>query len=161
MIGAVLPWLSLALLIVATASAIGAIASRSLFVACVYLTTTGVCVAAMALISGDGEGGLALGLFAAGVVPGFLLAAMLLSGRTSKASAGRAPWLSVAVAGVAAAATWWPLLELSGHAPMPGVASAMTGLGFWLAPLMLVVAAACVGALGYGERGAFVRGDEQ
>jgi len=34
-------------------------------------------------------------------------------------------------------------------------------VGFWLAPLLLVAAAACVGVLGYGERGALQRRERE
>ena len=43
-----------------------------------------------------------------------------------------------------------------GSAPRPTNPEPVA-LGFWLAPLLLVAAAACVGLLGYGERGALQR----
>ncbi len=153
---AALPWLALALMVVAIASAIGALAARSLFVACMHVLTVGVSVAAAALLLRGGDGGLALALFATAWAPVLLMAAMLLSARASKSARLRLPWLSVLGAAVAAGAIWWPLLELSAAAPVTP-ADALKGLSFWLAPVLLVTGAACVGVLGYGERGALTR----
>ncbi|MGQ0533147.1 MAG: hypothetical protein ACT4OF_10735 [Caulobacteraceae bacterium] len=151
-----LQWLALALLGVAMAAAFGAIIARSLFVTCMHLVTVGTSVAAVVLMLGAGEGALALALIAAAWAPVLLLAAMLLSVRATKqVHAGQVllGWLAAAVVlGLA----WWPLGQLG---PAPEIISARpVGLGFWLAPLVLVAAAACLGLLGYGERGAMTRG---
>ena len=154
---AALPWLALALMGVAIACAIGALAARSLFVTCMHVLTAGVSVAAAVLLLRAGDGGLALALFAGAWAPVLLMAATLLSARATKATRGRLPWLSILGAAAAAAAVWWPLIELSAAAPA-APAHGLDGLSFWLAPVVLVVAAGCVGVLGYGERGAFTRG---
>lgn len=154
---AVLPWLALGLMGVAIAAAVGAIASRSLFVMCVHVATAGVSVAAAGLLLRGGQGGLALALFAATWAPVLLMAAMLLGARSAKGAQRRTPWLSWIGAAFATGAIWWPLLELRGAAPEMG-AHALAGLGFWLAPIALAAGAACVGVLGYGERGAYARG---
>lgn len=148
-----LPWLAVALLGLAIATAIGAMLARSLFVTCVHVAVTGVAVAAAVLLLGADDGGMALALFAAAWAPVLLMAAMLLSARATKAaSARRFPWLSLLGAAVAAAAIWWPLGELVTAAPAD-VQSELSGLSFWLAPLVLVAGAGCVAALGFGERG--------
>jgi hypothetical protein len=154
---AALPWLALALLGVAIASAIGAIAARSLFVTCMHVVTVGVSVAAAALVLQAGEGGLALALFAAAWAPVLLLAVTLLSARATRAERRRFPILSIVGAALAVSAIWWPLIELAGAAPT-GIPHVFHGLSFWLAPIILVAGAACVGVLGYGERGALTRG---
>lgn len=153
-----LSWLSLALLGVAIAAAVGALSARSLFSACMHLVCCGVSVAAVALLLRPGEGSLALALIAAGWAPLLLMAAMLLSDRKTKSERKRAPWLSVLSAVAACAAIWAPSLELSATAPTATVAVSETGLGLWLAPLVLVIGAAVVGMLGYGERGVLTRG---
>jgi hypothetical protein len=151
------PWLALALMGVAIASAIGALAARSLFVTCMHVLTSGISVAAATLLLRAGDGGLALALFATAWAPVLLMAAMLLSARATKATRRRLPWLSILGAATAACAIWWPLLELSAAAPVTS-SYALAGLGFWLAPVVLAAAAGCVGMLGYGERGPFTRG---
>ncbi len=153
---AALPWLALALLGVAVASAIGAVAARSLFVTCMHLVTTGVSVAAAVLLLQAGEGGLALALFAAAWAPVLLLAVTLLSTRATRAERRGAPIVSIVGASLAACAIWWPLFELAAVAPT-GIPHEFHGLAFWLAPIVLVAGAGCVGVLGYGERGALTR----
>lgn len=151
---AFLPWLALALVGVAIATAIGALVARSLFVTCVHLIACGVSAAAATALLRGGDGALALALFAAAWAPVLLLAAMLLSGRAAKAPARRAwPLATLAGAVAAACAIWWPLLELRSAAP--AIASEpVSALSFWLAPIVFAATVACVGALGYGERGA-------
>lgn len=153
---AALPWLALALLGVAIASAIGAVAARSLFVTCMHVVTTGVSVAAATLVLQAGTGGLALALFAAAWAPVLLLAVTLLSARATKAGPSRFPIVSIIAAVLAACAIWFPLFELSAVAPT-GIPHAFHGLAFWLAPIVLVAGAGCVGVLGYGERGVLTR----
>jgi hypothetical protein len=150
---AILPWLAVALLGLAIATAIGAMLARSLFVMCVHVTVTGVAVATAVLLLGADDGGVALALFAAAWAPVLLMAAMLLSVRATKAQQPRRfPWLSLLGAAVAVVAIWWPLLELAIAAPVD-IPNELTGLSFWLAPLVLVAGLGCVGALGFGERG--------
>lgn len=150
---AVLPWFALGLLAAAIVAAFGAIAARSLFVTAMHLVAAGASVAAMVLVLGGGEGSLATALFAAAWAPVLLMAAMLLSARATRQARGRVPWLSMLGALVVAGAVWWPLAEL---APMSAQAErhAAVGLGFWIAPILLAAATACLGLLGYGERGA-------
>jgi len=151
-----LPWLALALMGVAIASAIGAIAARALFVTCMHVIAAGVCAAAATMLLRAGDGALAFALFAAAWAPVLLLAAMLLSARAVKSARQRLPWASIGGALAAAAALWWPLFELRGGG---GAAASqpVAALGFWLAPLVFVAVATCLGALGYGERGALTR----
>jgi hypothetical protein len=156
---AALPWLALGLMGVAIAAAIGAVTSRSLFVMCVQTVTAGVSVAAAVLLTRAGDGGLALALFAAAWAPVLLMAAMLLSVRSTKPAQRGLPWLSVLGVICATCATWWPLLDLAQATPVV-VQHALRGLGFWLTPIMLAAGAACVGIAGYGDRGAFTRGPD-
>lgn len=149
----VLPWLAVALLGVAIAAAIGAFLARSLFVTCLNVTVSGVAVAAAVLLMRADDGGIALALFAAAWAPVLLMAAMLLSVRAAKAQQPRRfPWLSLVGAVVAGVAIWWPLVELARAAPVE-IQNELAGLSFWLAPLVLVAGVACVGVLGFGERG--------
>jgi hypothetical protein len=156
---AALSWLALALMGVAIASSVGALAARSLFVTCMHVLTAGVSVAASVLVLRSGQGGLALALFAAAWAPVLLMAAMSLSVRATKGAVRRLHWLSFLGAAVAMCAIWWPLAELL-SAPPVAIGNELNGLSFWLAPLVLVVGAASVGILGYGERGALTRGRE-
>lgn len=150
-------WLALLLACAVVASAIGAIVARSLFSMCMYLLAAGALAAAVVLLLGAGEGALALALFAAAWAPVLLLAAMLLSARAVKPMRRGRPWLSMGAATVSAGAILWPAAELGARA---APASEMSGLGFWLAPLIFATAAACLGLLGYGERGALGRGPD-
>lgn len=153
---AVLPWLALGLIGVAIASAIGALLARSLFVTCIHVTAAGVACAAAAMLLRAGDGALAFAVFAAAWSPVLLLAAMLLSARSTKSVRRSLPWVSLMSAGVAATAIWLPLLELRGATPAPA-AQPVAALSFWLAPIVFGAVVACVGALGYGERGALTR----
>jgi hypothetical protein len=157
---AALPWLALALMVVAIASAIGALAARSLFVTCMHLVAAGVSAAAATMLVRSGDGALAFALFAAAWVPVLLLAAMLLSTRSAKAPRRGLPWVSMLGASLAAVALWYPLLDLRGAAPAQA-SEPVAALSFWLAPLAFAAAAACIGGLGFGERGALGHGAER
>jgi hypothetical protein len=147
--------LALVLLIAAIAAALEAIMSRSLLAMCGHLTAAGALVATVVLLLRGGDGALAAALFAAAWAPINLLGAVLLSARAAKPWRSVRAWLSALAAAAAAMALLWPLSE------MPAAASASTmataGLGFWIAPVIAAAAAACVGLLGYGERGMFGR----
>jgi len=148
-------WLALALAVAVAILAMCAIAARSLFSMCMYVLAAGALTAAVVLLLGAGDGALALALFAAAWAPVFLLATMLLSTRAAKPIRRGRPWLSIGAAAVSAGAMLWPASELAARSAGSVESSAV---GFWLAPLIAVAAAACVGLLGYGERGAFERG---
>jgi hypothetical protein len=151
-----LHWLALFLAGAAGAAALGAVLARSLFAMCLYLTVAGALSAACLLALNAGEGALALVLVAAAWAPILLLAAMLLSSRAAKPRQGRRRWLTLAGAGAVAGAAIWAVSDL-GPAIAPMGRDIATGLGFWLAPLLLVPAAGCIALLGYGERGALAR----
>jgi hypothetical protein len=144
--------LALALTCGAVVVAIGALTARSLFALCMYVAAAAALAAGAALALGAGDAGLGLALFAAAWAPVLLLAAMLLSARTVKPTRRGAPWFSLVAACLAGAGVFFAVPDL-GPAPIfaapPG-----GGLGMWLAPALLAAAAACVGLLGYGERGA-------
>jgi hypothetical protein len=108
------------------------------------------------LVLGGGESALALGLFATAWAPVLLLAAMLLSVRAAKDARRGLPWLSLIGVAALLCAIWWPLLQL-GPIVDADVEYVPTGFGFWTAPLLFVAGVACVGLLGYGERGVLAR----
>ncbi|MEJ0060493.1 MAG: hypothetical protein WDM79_13370 [Terricaulis sp.] len=60
-----------------------------------------------------------------------------------------------------AAAVLWILPDLGAPTPARVALAAEHALAPWLAPLLLVLAAACVGLLGFGERGALERHEER
>lgn len=156
MMALLLPWIALALLGVAIASAIGALAARSLFVTCMHMISAGVCTAATTMLLRGGDGAVAFALFAAAWAPVLLLAAMLLSARSAKTAARGVPWAGLFGALGAAIALWWPLLELRG-VRAEASSEPVAALGFWLAPVVFAAVVASLGALGYGERGALAR----
>lgn len=155
--------LALALTIGAAAAVIGALTARSLYAMCVQLIAAGACIAASMLTLGAGDGALAQALLGVALAPVVLLATMLLSARAAKPRRTGVPWLTFVAAAAAAVAILWMTPELGRAAP----AAAQTQAGAlapWLAMLVFVAAATCVGLLGYGERGALQRiaprGDE-
>lgn len=150
--------LALALLGAALIAALGAITSRSLFATCMFLAAAGAAVAAMVVLLGAGNGALAVAVVAAAWTPVFLLAAVLLSARATKDGRRGVPRISVVVGVGVLAAVWWPLNELSAGSGAD-LQTATVGVAFWLAPLLLVVAAGVAVVLGYGERGALGAGD--
>jgi hypothetical protein len=155
MSGDTLHWLALSLLGVAVASSFGAIVARSLFVTAMHLIGAAVSVAAIVLLLGAGEGALGAALLAAAWAPVLLLAAMLLSTRAAKLAHAGAALLGWVSAALALPLVWWPLSELGVRAQT--TATATIGMSFWIAPLLLVLAAVCLALLAYGERGAMAR----
>jgi hypothetical protein len=149
-------WLALALACAALAVATGAMLARSLFAMCMHLGAAGALTAAAVLGLGAGDVALPLALFAGAWAPVLLLAAMLLSARATRAARRRAPWFSILAAAAAGAGLWFIVPDL-GPTAAPPPSAPHSALGAWLAPLILASAGACVGLLGYGERGAFQR----
>ncbi len=145
-------WLAAALLLAALGAGLGAALARSLFALCMCLTACAAFIASALALTGAGDSGLALALVGAAWAPLLLLAAMLLSARAVKTRKRARPWLSIAAVSATVLALLW-----AGSAP--GLTQTMIGadaqLGPWPALLMFVACAACVGLLGYGERGAF------
>lgn len=154
-----LNWLAVALLLVALVAAFGAISARSLFVACVHLIAAGASVAAIVLLLGGGDGAIAAALFTAAWAPVLLLAAMLLSSRAAKPARSSVMLPGWIAAALIAPLMWWPLGELGARLSERNETAVATS--FWLAPLVLVLAAVCLGLLGYGERGAIADRDAQ
>lgn len=155
-LGLVFQLLALVLLVAAIAAALEAIMARSLLAMCGHLAAAGALVGVVVLLLGGGDGALAAALFAIVWAPITLLGAVLLSTRSAKPGRSGRVWLTLLAAIVAAGALMWPLAELPAAAPSE-TETATRGLGFWLAPILLAAAAACVGLLGYGERGALGR----
>jgi len=152
MSAAIAPVLALVLLAGAALLALAALLSRSVLAACAQLAAAGALIAAMLALLGRGEGALVVALLAAGWAPVMLLGAMLLTSRINAAGA-RTPWFSIAAAAAASLALFWASV---GWAPLLASAAAASTLsvGAWFAPLLLAVAAGCLGLLGHGERGA-------
>jgi hypothetical protein len=153
-----LHWMALALAVAALFVGVGALLARSLFAMCMYVAGAGALAASALVALGAGDAALAVALSGAAWAPLLLLAAMLLSSRAAKPMRRGAPWFSL-IAGIAAAAAVMFVVPDIGAAAVrrDGGESA---LGPWLAPLLLAAAAACVGMLGYGERGALQRHEE-
>lgn len=145
---------ALALLAIAIAAAVAAVLARSLFVMCVNLAAAGAACAGAVLALGADEGALGIALLGAALAPVLLLAVVLFGKPTAKPRP-RTPWFSLTAALALTAALSWPLRTLGPAAPT--APHDTPGLGFWIAPLLLVAAAACAGLLGYGERGALER----
>lgn len=141
--------LGLVLIVVAGVAAFGAFASRSLFAMCAGLAGAGALGASALLAFGDGDGGLALALAGAGVLPVLLLGGLLLSARASKARA--LPVISLGIAAVTVVAVAWVAPELQRVPARSGDEASAPVL--WLAALVFVAVCAAAGLLGYGERG--------
>jgi hypothetical protein len=100
---------------------------------------------------------LATALLAAAWAPVLLLGAILLSSRAAKQTRSGAMLFGWLAAAGATLLVCWPLGELGGADA--SMAAGTANLGFWIAPLLLVLGAVCLGLLAYGERGAMARGD--
>lgn len=148
---AALHWLALGFACSAFVVGVAALMARSLFAMCMYLAATGVLAAAAVLALGAGDAGLTLALFAAAWAPLLLLAAMLLTARAAKAKRRGGAWFSLTAAALAAASMLWAAPDIG--APSAPAAIDLGAMSAWLAPLLLAATAACVGLLGYGERG--------
>lgn len=137
----------------AAACALAAAMSRSLFAMCMALASAHACAAVAVLARGASDAALSLALFGAGLAPVLMLAALLLSARATKAFKRGPVWLGGASAAAAGVAILWAAPEV--RATAPPAAFAHGAAGPWIAALLFVAAIGCVGALGYGERGAF------
>lgn len=149
-------WLGLVLILAASAAAFGALASRSMFAMSIGLSVSCMLASAALLALGNGDGALALALFGVTIAPVLLLGGVLLSAQTSKRR-GR-PWASVGLGALIVSAVVWVAAQELGAAPSPAGETPISPL--WIAALVFVAAAACVGLLGYGERGALGRSRE-
>lgn len=151
------PWFALIAMVGALGCVLGALLARALFVMCVYLAAAGALASvALALMHG-GAGALVVALTFAGLAPVLMLGAVLLSTRAAKAQRRARPWLSVGASLAVAATVFWGLPELGATATAPRDAPQPEFIGAWIAPLIFVAVVACVGLLGYGERGALQR----
>lgn len=154
------PWLALVLLGGALASVLAALLARALFVLCMYLAAAGALVAAAVALMGESGAALAIAALFAAFAPVLLLGAVLLSARTTKAQRRVRPWLSVGAAVVVAGAVFWVLPQIEPAPRVDGEAVQVEFVGTWLAPLVFVAVTACIGLLGFGERGAMQRAGE-
>lgn len=158
MIAGALSILAVALASGAVVLAVAALTARALFVACAYLSGLAALAAAAALLMGAGDGALALAIFGVALAPVLILAAALLTAPAVRARRAL-PWLSISAAAFAAFVMFGATMDLAPR--QIAAAHHADALGFWLTPLLLAAAAACVGLLGYGERGAFARRGEE
>jgi hypothetical protein len=149
-------WLAAPLLLAALGAGIAVAMARSLFAMSMALAACAAFTATALALAGAGDAGLALALVGAAWAPLLLLAAMLLSARAVKTRKARRPWFSIAAAAAMTLALVW---VSAAPASIQAVIGAGARLGPWPALLMLVAGAACVGLLGYGERGALGGGE--
>lgn len=148
-------WLALVLIAFAGVAAFGALAARSAFAMILYFSVTAAFAAVAVAAMGAGAASLAVALVGVAIAPFLLMGAALLSARASKRSAF--PWLSAALGAAALAPIGLAVADLRGVAS-PAQTGGISAL--WLALIVFVVAAACVGLLGYGERGILQRRPE-
>jgi hypothetical protein len=143
--------LAAAFALVACGFALATALTRTMFLVVLFSCALAVCVSVAVFGMGGADGALALTLVSVAWTPIILLGGVLLTTR----SARRTRWTKSAPAVLAAAASFgaitWASPELMvGAAPGLEVGAPIEGV----APLMLAAALACVGLLGYGERGA-------
>lgn len=147
-------WLGVVLLVAALAAALGVMLARSLFALCMHVLATGATIAVFVALVNAADVGL---MIAAAVIAVSILmiCGVTLTARTVKAAqthgASLARILGAAAVAALLIAMAAPQFALSAPAPPTGGALHVT---VWLAPLMLTLAAACLGLLGFGERGA-------
>jgi len=142
-----------ALIAGATMIALGAVAARSLFALTVNLAVVGALCAAALLAMGAGDVALALTLAMVGVLPFAFMGVLLLSSVSVKQRRRRWPWATIAGGSVVALLT---LVALPDLGPNPG-AAVEAPITPWLALLVFPVGLACLGLVGFGERGVFER----
>lgn len=145
-------WLALVLVAFASVAAFGALAARSVFAMILYLAAAATFAAVAVAALGAGPASLPMALTGAAIAPFVLMGAALLSARASKRSAF--PWLSATLGAAALAPIGFAVADLRGGAS-PEQQSGVSGL--WLTLIVFVVAAACAGLLGFGERGILQR----
>jgi uncharacterized MnhB-related membrane protein len=145
-----LPWISAIAAVLGLAIAIAVLTSRSLFSVGIGLAAFSACMSVALAALGYGDGAVALALLGGAIAPVLFLAGVLLSGRAVKPRKRGAPWLSLIAGGLAAAAMVWAAPSLGAAQP---VAGSQSGAPIALAALVFIAVAACVGLLGYGERG--------
>lgn len=149
-------WFAFALTLAALAAAFAALTARSLFALAMHVAAFGAIVAAALLNLGAGEAALGGALVVVVWTPLLLLGGMLLSARAAKQLGKGAPWGSIFAASLAAGAVLIAVPDL-GEPAAPLQPASPSAIGPWLAPLIVVTAAACVALLGFGERGALRR----
>ncbi len=150
-------WLALALMCGVLAAALGAALARSLFAMTMSMAVAAALGAAAVLAMGAAGAALALALFGLGLLPLILMAVLLLSASTAKPRRGAPPWATIAGALVAVMLLIACLFLAAPQLNVLASTMKLGAIGPWLAGLLLVAAAICVGLLGYGERGAFER----
>ncbi len=146
---------ALVLVAATLAAAFAALTARSLLALCLCLAAVGALAAAVLLALGAGDAALTMAIVVAAWAPVLLIGAVLLSARSAKSFGAGAPWLSMLAAALAGGAIAFAAPDVG-----PALARAQAApdaIGFWLAPLLLVVGVGCYGVLGFGERGALDR----
>ena len=147
------PWIALAFGLGAAAFCMAALNARSLVISVLAFLAAGALIAASLLAFGYSDAALAVALNGAGLIPGLLLAGLLLSARTVKPRRARRPWFAAIFAILLVGVMLWVVLGASAAPERALHATQSPILG--LAPMFLALATACVALLGFGERGAF------
>lgn len=154
------PWIALLLFAGALVAASAALLARALFATSMYFAAAGALAASGMALLANGVGAFAVAIIFVAWAPLLLLGAVLLTTRTTKGQRAR-PWLSVGAACAVGAAVLWVTPELGAAVTVREAEQAAPDfVGAWIAPLLLVAALTCVGLIGYGERGALQRRDD-
>lgn len=149
----VVQWLGVVLLAAAIIAAIGVVLARSLFALCMHVLATGLAVAAFIALVNDADAGfMAAGAVGAAAI--LMICGVTLTARAVKPAHAKSVVRVLGAAGVAALLIVMAAPHVALPAQTPHHAGALQ-VAVWLAPLMLTAAAACLGLLGFGERGAF------
>lgn len=148
-------WVALVLIAAAIACACAAAMARSLFSMTAWLFAIAALASAALLALSAGDSALNLILLGVGFTPALILALLLLSTRAAKSRRRGAPWLTITAAAAAGAVVVMGALKLAPSAAP--VAAPPGALAPWLVLLVFTGAIACVGLLGFGERGALER----
>ncbi|MBL8538011.1 MAG: hypothetical protein JNM59_11465 [Hyphomonadaceae bacterium] len=141
----------------ALGAGVAALLSRSLFATVSYLVVTAAQATSFMVLLESGQGATGVAVAAVVWAPLLLLSGVALSARATKGLHARWAWLGALVAFAATAPV---ALVVGRRAAMSTTLSgvALGDVGFWLMLLSLVVGAAVLGLLGYGERGVLTAG---
>jgi len=149
------PWIAALFVAFAIAAACAAATARSLVSMSFSVFVCAAFAAATLLVLGRGGGALDIALLGAGLGPCIVLAVLLLSARATRSGKRTPPWITIAAAAVLCGALFIGLPQLPA---LPSrAAEAEPGIAFWLAGIVFVAGVACLGLLGFGERGALTR----
>jgi hypothetical protein len=154
-------WGALLLTIFVILAALGAVTARSLFAMALYLAAAFAMAGAALLALMKPDAALALTLFGVAILPFLMLSSLLLSARVIKPGRKRSYLALAGALGVALIilVTIPDMGVLPPHLAMGPEAAPRLPIAPLAAPLLFVGAAACLGLLGFGERGVFGRSE--